>query len=174
LTALPLSRLRLQNDFLADASVQESIKERLRAQGIDPGRVSMHGGMPREQYLAAHAAVDVILDTFPYPGGTTTCEALWMGVPTLTLAGDTLLSRQGASLLAAAGLPDWIADSPEAYIAKAVSVANDLPNLAHLRRELRPQVAVSPLFDAERFARNLEAALWEIWRSTEASGNSGA
>lgn len=168
LAALPLSRLRLQNEFLVDANVREDIKKRLRAQGIDPGRVSMHGGMLREEYLAAHAEVDVILDTFPYPGGTTTCEALWMGVPTLTLAGDTLLARQGASLLAAADLQDWIAYSPDEYIAKAISLSNALPNLAHLRKGLRRQLVSSPLFDAKRFAENFEEALWKIWHKTEA------
>ena len=164
LAALPSARLRLQNEFLADAGVQESLKERLLAQGIDPSRVLMYGAMPREQYLAAHAEVDIILDTFPYPGGTTTCEALWMGVPTLTLLGETLLSRQGASLLSAAGLQNWIAETPNEYIAKACSYANALSDLAHLRSGLRRQVAASPLCDAEQFARNFEQALWEIGR----------
>lgn len=169
LKALPLSRLRLQNEFLTDVGVREGLKERLLAQGIDPSRVSMHGGMSREEYLAAHAEVDVILDTFPYPGGTTTCEALWMGVPTLTLAGDTLLSRQGASLLAAAGLEGWIASTPDQYVAKAIALTGDLAALADLRAGLRRNVASSPLFDAERFAENFTEALWAMWRRAEES-----
>ena len=107
----------------------------------------------------------MILDTFPFPGGTTTCEALWMGVPTLTLAGDTLLARQGASMLTAAGLGDWVVTSAEDYIAKAVTLTSDIPKLAALRAGLRAQASTSPLFDAERFARNFEDALWGMWQA---------
>jgi protein O-GlcNAc transferase len=106
----------------------------------------------------------MILDTFPYAGCTTTCEAMWMGVPTLTLAGDTLLSRQGASLLTAAGLGDWIATSREDYIAKALAFASDLSELSALRSGLREKVRTSPLLDAPRFARNFEDALWSMWK----------
>jgi predicted O-linked N-acetylglucosamine transferase (SPINDLY family) len=108
--------------------------------------------------------VDLILDTFPFPGGTTTCEALVMGVPTVTLAGDRLIGRQGASLLSAAGLADWVAHSPQQFVQIAVARANDLPALAALRASLRDRVLASPLFDAPRFARNLEDALWGMWQ----------
>jgi predicted O-linked N-acetylglucosamine transferase (SPINDLY family) len=113
----------------------------------------------------------MILDTFPYPGGTTTCEALWMGVPTLTLAGDTLLSRQGASLLTAAGLDNWIATSKADYVDRALALAGDIARLAVLRAGLREQVKSSPLFDAPRFARNLEDALWGMWRARNSQGS---
>ncbi|NVZ11800.1 tetratricopeptide repeat protein, partial [Allochromatium humboldtianum] len=113
---------------------------------------------------AAHAEVDILLDTFPYPGGTTTCEALWMGVPTITLAGDTLLARQGASLLTAAGLPDWVAHSEDEYVGKAITFAQNPASLAVLRAGLRERVARSPLFDAPRFASHLSQALWVMWR----------
>jgi predicted O-linked N-acetylglucosamine transferase (SPINDLY family) len=123
----------------------------------------------REAYLNAHCEVDVILDTFPYPGGTTTCEALWMGVPTVTLAGETLVSRQGASILSCAGLPDWVATDVAAYVVKAIEKSKDLDGLATLRSGLRQQVQASPLFDAPRFARNLEQALRTIWDTTTAA-----
>jgi hypothetical protein len=165
LTALPSARLRLQSKQLDNPTVQAALRLRLHQYGIDPSRVAMHGSTSRETYLSAHAEVDVILDTFPYTGGTTTSEALWMGVPTVTLAGDTLLSRQGASLLAAAGLEDWIATSEAGYVAKAIALAADLPRLARLRAGLRTQALASPLFDAPRFARNLEAALWGMWQN---------
>lgn len=87
-----------------------------------------------------------------------------MGVPTLTLAGETLLARQGAGVITAAGLGDWVANSVEDYIDKAVSLAGDLPRLAALRAGLRELVSASPLYDAQRFARNLEDALWGMWR----------
>ena len=163
LSALPTARLRLQNRQLGDAAVREQLQQRLRQQGIEPGRVVLLEPVSRAEYLAAHGEVDCLLDTFPYPGGTTTCEALWMGVPTLTLAGDGLLARQGASLLTAAGLPEWVAATADAYVAKAVAYAHDVAGLAALRAELRARVGHSPLMDAERFARNLETAWWAMW-----------
>ena len=164
LAALPAARLRLQNKQLADAAVRQQLGQRLQDVGIAADRVSMQGSAPREAYLVAHGEVDLILDTFPFPGGTTTCEALWMGVPTLTLAGDRLIGRQGASLLAAAGLREWIAETPAEHVDKALAFARDLPALAALRGRLRAQVLASPLFDAPRFARNLEIALREMWQ----------
>jgi len=162
--ALPSARLRLASKQLGDAAVAAQFMQRLQQHGIDAARVELRGSVTRAAYLAAHAEVDVMLDTFPYPGGTTTCEALWMGVPTLTLAGETLLARQGASLLTAAGLSDWVANSEDEYIAKAIQLTSDLHKLAALRAGLRQQVLASPLFDAPRFARNFEAALWGMWR----------
>jgi predicted O-linked N-acetylglucosamine transferase (SPINDLY family) len=164
LAALPNARLRVQNKQLADPGVRAQLIERLRRAGIEPERVALHGPMPRRDYLAAHAEVDFIVDTFPFPGGTTTCEALWMGVPTLTLAGDRLIARQGASLLAAAGLNDWIAHSEAEYVEQALAFARDVPALAALRSSLRAQALRSPLFDATGFARNFECALRKMWR----------
>jgi len=158
--------LRWQCHQFKDPALVKQLMPRLRQHGIDPARVALLGSVAREAYLAAHAEVDMILDTFPYPGGTTTCEALWMGVPTLTLAGDTLLSRQGASLLTAAGLKDWVAASGEDYVDKAIALAGDLVKLAALRAGLREQVLASPLFDAPRFAHNLEQALWGMWQTS--------
>jgi len=165
LGALPNARLRWQCKQLGDPAVAAKFVTRLQQHGIDPARVTMLGEVSREAYLNAHAEVDVILDTFPFPGGTTTCEALWMGVPTLTLAGDTLLARQGASLLKAAGLAEWIATGTDDYIARAVALSGDLSKLAALRAGLREQVRLSPLFDAKRFARNFEDALWGMWEA---------
>ena len=158
--ALPGARLRMQCRQLDERRQSEQLLLRLQRHGIDPARVALHGVTSRKAYLASHAEVDLILDTFPYPGGTTTCEALWMGVPTLTLAGDRLLARQGASLLTAAGLDEWVAEDIENYIAKAIAFAGNLPKLAELRAGLRQQVLASPMFDAPRFAKNFENAVW--------------
>ncbi len=160
---IPNARLRIQNKQMSCASTREHLLQRLSASGIAPERVTIIGLAPRDVYLAAYAEVDIMLDTFPYTGGTTTCEALWMGVPTLTLAGETLLGRQGASMLGCAGLPDWIADSYDDYVARALQHASDIQALAQLRAGLRQQVLASPLFDAPRFARNLTDALQKIW-----------
>lgn len=165
LKKLPNARLRWQCKQLSDPAVVQLMIQRLQRHGIDPARVTLHGEFLRKEYLVVHAQVDMILDTFPYPGGTTTCEALWMGVPTLTLAGGTLLARQGASLLTAAGLADWITTSVADYVEQAVRFASDISGLAELRARLREQVQASPLFDAPRFARNMEAALWGMWQA---------
>jgi predicted O-linked N-acetylglucosamine transferase (SPINDLY family) len=167
LQALPQSRLRLQNDALSYEPARARLLQRLARVGIGPERVTLSGPMPREAYLRAHAEVDILLDTFPYNGATTTCEALWMCVPTLTLAGETLVSRQGVSLLTSAGLSDWIADDETAYMMRAVDFASDLDRLGRLRSRLREQVAASPLCDAARFARNFEDVLAGMWRSTD-------
>jgi protein O-GlcNAc transferase len=162
------ARLRVQTSALCDETVCAAFIERLRRHRIDPARVTLLPATNRSAYLAAHREIDLILDTFPFPGGTTTCEALWMGVPTLTLMGDTLISRQGACLLAAVGLDDWIANDVENYVEKAVSFLSDSVALARLRTTLRETVAASALFDAKAFARDLEAALWGMWQQTGA------
>ena len=164
LSLLPNAHLRIQCAQLRESNVVEQFSARLHQHSIDAGRVALLGSVSREEYLESHSEVDMILDTFPYPGGTTTCEALWMGVPTLTLLGDTLLSRQGASLLSAAGLGEWIASSKEEYVVKAVALASNLSSLRDLRAELREQVGASSLFNAKHFARNLEDALWGMWK----------
>lgn len=161
--AIPNAVLRMQCPQLSEPSLIDHLTKRLQRHEISPSRVALNGIMPYKAYLAAYAEVDIILDTFPYPGGTTTCEALYMGVPTLTLAGNSLLARQGASLLSAAGLKDWVTSSKEEYISKAISLANNISGLSHLRTNLRQNVLSSPLFDGKRFVQNFEVALSEIW-----------
>lgn len=164
LAAVPNARLRIQSDSLGDAHGRAAFERRASVLGIDPARLEMHAATTRVQYLASHANVDILLDSFPFPGGTTTCEALWMGVPTLTLAGDTLVARQGASLLGAAGLADWVVSDLDIYVQLAVERAADIDGLQALRQQLREQVRVSPLFDGVRFARAFEALLAELWQ----------
>jgi protein O-GlcNAc transferase len=166
LRAVPGSRLRLQSAQMKDAGARTQLQQRLAAAGIDAQRIQLVEGSSRSGYFAAHALVDMILDTFPHSGATTTCEALWMGVPTLTLAGDTLLSRQGASLLSCAGLPDWIAESPGDFVARAAQHAADPGALARLRAGLRAQVAQSPLFDAAAFTTSLQHLFRQMWEES--------
>lgn len=161
--AVPHSKLRWQCKSLADADVMADMTAKFAKFGISADRLILLGSVSREAYFVAHHDVDVILDTFPYPGGTTTCEALWMGVPTLTLAGDSLIARQGASMMTAAGLADWIAETKSDYLKKALLLCSDLSRLAQLRANLRAKVLASPLFDAARFARNMETAIDEMW-----------
>lgn len=165
LNAVPGSRLFLKYQQLGEASVRQSTCERFAAVGIAPDRLIFEGYVPRASYLAAYQRVDIALDPFPFPGGTTTVEALWMGIPVLTLAGERFLARQGVGLLMNAGLPEWIAADPLDYVARAVAHANNLQALASLRSGLRQQVLASAIFDAPRFARHFEIALRDMWRT---------
>jgi predicted O-linked N-acetylglucosamine transferase (SPINDLY family) len=167
LDGVPGARLRLQCRQLGDPEIVAQFTVRLQQNGIESARVVLFGPVSRTEYLSAHADVDLILDTMPYPGGTTTCESLWMGVPTVTCACNSMLSRQGASLLTAAGLSDWVTASETEYVAQAISLARDLPKLAALRSCLRQQVLESPLFDAPRFAGHLTDALWGMWEQRQ-------
>ncbi len=166
LRAVPESRLYLKARALGAAEVREQTLRRFEERGIGSGRLILEGQVARREdhFLSCHK-VDIALDPFPYPGITTTVEGLWMGVPVLTLKGDRFIGHQGETILHSAGLPDWIAGSEDDYIAKAIAFAGDTQRLAALRAQLRQRVLASPLFDAPRFARNLEGALRGMWRA---------
>ena len=117
-----------------------------------------------EDHLNLYNRIDIGLDTFPYNGTTTTCEALWMGVPVVTLEGDRHAGRVGVSLLNQVGLTELIAKTPEEYVQIAVDLAKDTYKLANLRASLRPRMAASPLCDGKGFTRTLEQAYREMWR----------
>jgi predicted O-linked N-acetylglucosamine transferase (SPINDLY family) len=146
-------------------SVRDEYAERFRHHGIDTSRIDLQERKPFSDYLAAHRAVDVILDTFPYPGGTTTCDGLWMGVPVVSLAGGTPASRTGAGLLRAAGLDELVAETEEQYIGIAAALGADVSRLAAMRSGMRARMAASSLMAAERFTRNLEQAYRTMWRT---------
>lgn len=167
LQAVPQSRLHLTSHQVSDAAFQQQFNAQLEAAGIDPSRVTLAGPLPRAQYLASYAQVDILLDTFPYTGGTTTCEALWMGVPTVTLRGHSMIARQGASMLGCVGLHDWIAEDEDDYVAKAAAHAADTAGLQALRLQLRDRALASPLFDAPRFAKAWVATLQSLWNKSQ-------
>ena len=159
LRELPKARLLLKSRGLGDPAVAERLHTTFAAAGVEPERVTLNGQeLSVADHLGLYHGVDIALDPFPYNGTTTTCEALWMGVPVITLAGHSHAARVGASLLTHTGLSDWIASSPEDYIALAISAVRDLPRLVKLRQGLREQVRRSPLGDAATFTRTLEAA----------------
>lgn len=160
----PQSKLLIKNNQIANLSVKAELLERLNTLGIKTENLILEEGSPRAQYLEAYSKVDFMLDTFPYPGGTTTCEALWMGVPTLTLAGNTLLERQGAAMLSCAGLNDWIASNEDEYLQKATAFAHSIQHLSQLRSTIRDKMTISPLVDANLFARNLNSAFHSMWQ----------
>lgn len=152
LQQVPDSRLFLKTKQLDDEQTRAYMQEAFAAHGITPERLIFEGASPREELLAAYGRVDIALDPFPYPGGTTSAESIWMGVPVVTKDGDTFLSRVGKTIITNAGLADWVADDLNDYISRAVAFAKDIPTLAVLRRNMRDTASTTPLYDAKRFA----------------------
>jgi protein O-GlcNAc transferase len=163
LRRVPRSRLLLQARALDDAAVRARIAAYLGARGVAPDRLDLRGGASPIEVLTAYGGVDLALDPFPYSGGVTTCEALWMGVPVITLGGGLAAVSHSRSHLFHAGLGDWITDNAARYVERAVQWAEDLPALSRLRATLRAQLAASSLCDAAGFTRGLEAALLAMW-----------
>jgi protein O-GlcNAc transferase len=165
LRRVPNSRLLLKSGAFADAATRGLFVGRFGAAGIGPERLSL---LPQDVGTAAHLAryhaLDLALDPFPYNGTTTTCEALWMGVPVLTLTGSTHAGRVGTSLLTRLGADSLVAADEAGYVAGAVRLATDLPLLATLRAGLRTRMSQSPLCDADGFAREIEAAYRRMWQ----------
>ncbi len=167
LNALPTSKFRWQTKALNDENLIKKTHQKFKQLGIKAERIQLFGYMSRSAYLQSYQEIDFILDCFPFSACTTTCDALWMGVPTLTLPSNRLGGRQGASLMNSVGLPSWIANSKEAYIAKAVEFANDLDGLAIIREKLRQQLINSLLGDAQSYAINLENVWVDVLKRHE-------
>jgi predicted O-linked N-acetylglucosamine transferase (SPINDLY family) len=166
LSRVPGARLLLQYRGLTDPAMAGRVRKRLAAAGADPGRAELRGGMPVADYLAAYREVDVALDPFPFSGGLTTCDALWMGVPVVTLPGPTFASRHGLSYLSSIGLAEELAARDvDDYAARAAMLAQDLRRLAELRAGLRDRMVRSPLCQGDRLADELLAALRVAWRA---------
>jgi predicted O-linked N-acetylglucosamine transferase (SPINDLY family) len=147
-----------------EGSHRQPLLNLLQREGISPDHIELIAHRPRLQYLELFHRIDVGLDTFPYNGHTTSLDSFWMGVPVITLVGQTVVGRAGLSQLTNLGLPELIARTPEQYVRIAANLAEDLPRLAELRRTLRGRMEASPLMDAPRFARNIEAAYRQMWR----------
>ena len=170
LQALPQSRLILKSHYhnLDDPEEKQSVELFLQEQGFNLEQVELIDSPTlAEDYFALYHRIDIHLDTFPYNGCTTTCDALWMGVPVLTLAGDRKIQRMGNSLLQAIGLGDWIAHSPEEYVNKAITFAQDLEAIAQLRTSLRERFQKSQLGDIEGLTLALENAYQQMWKKLE-------
>jgi protein O-GlcNAc transferase len=151
---------------------RERVRAFFGAQGIAQERLELVGFLPRWDYLSLYHRIDLALDPFPCNGMTTTCDALWMGVPVLTLPGQMPISRAGLSLLSTIGLGELAASSEDGYLRLALELAENLPRLADLRATLRSRMLASPLMDAPRFAQNVEAAyrsMWQRWCATQSS-----
>jgi predicted O-linked N-acetylglucosamine transferase (SPINDLY family) len=165
LERVPGARLAIKNNGRVDAKTLEAQRRRMTACGLDPARVAF---LPYEKgpsdHLARYGEIDIALDPFPYNGTTTTCEALWMGTPVITLCGDRHAARVGASLLTHVGRPEWIARTTDEYVRIAASLAADRAALGALRSGLRAALQASPVCDRTRFAQAIEAAFRSAWR----------
>jgi predicted O-linked N-acetylglucosamine transferase (SPINDLY family) len=170
LQEVPGARLFVKNPSLTDPATRERYYGLFEVQGAARDRVELQGRTATQaEHLALYSRLDIALDTFPYNGTTTTCEAVWMGVPVITLAAKRHAGRVGVSILSNAGFGEWIAQTPEQYITLAAGLAEDVQKLAALRASLRQRMSDSPLCDGQAFARKIETAYREIWRAWCAS-----
>jgi protein O-GlcNAc transferase len=160
----PSSRLFLVASAFTNPSVADRVTACFADGGIDRDRLRLAPFVPTPDHLALYHEVDIALDPFPYNGHTTSCEALWMGVPVVTMSGDRRVARVGRSLLTAIGLPELIADSAEAYVEIAASLANDAVRLAVWRAGMRERLRTSPVCDVEAVTRAVETAYRDAWR----------
>ena len=164
LLAVPGSRLMIKTKGLGDAQLRQQLVEDFARHDVPEDRLELVSWDDAYlQHLNQYNQVDIGLDPFPCNGGTTSFDAMWMGVPVVTLAGDRFISRMGVSMLTSLGLTELIAETPEEYVAIAARLAGDLDRLAALRAGLRERMATSPLTDAKRFTLNLEQAYQEMW-----------
>ncbi len=174
LEAVPSTRLILQSSTFATLAGQELYRERFHSHGIAPERLVLLPATPLAKHLAVYQKIDIALDPFPWNGHTTSCHALWMGVPVITLKGPARAGRLTTSLLTCLGLTKFIAYSPNDYLRIAETWANDIQGLVELRAKLRASMADSPLCDSKGFTHTLEQAYREMWRKwcvSTATGN---
>ncbi|MES2582820.1 MAG: tetratricopeptide repeat protein [Pseudomonadota bacterium] len=165
LAGVPDARLLLQAAGLDSAELGMSVQQVFAQQGISPDRLLLRGWTGMEEFMHLGEEVDIVLDPFPFNGGVTTCHALWMGLPVVTLTGETAASRVGASILGQIGLQDLIATDVDAYRTIAVGLANDLERLAALRASLRERMVSGGVLDGADLAGQTEAAFRTMWRT---------
>ena len=164
LSELTNSKLYLKAKLFHNQKVISHTLERFQQHDIEPDRLILQGWAPnRQKSLLAYHQVDIALDPFPFQGHTTTCEAIWMGVPVVTLKGNRFLFHAGENVNYNIGMEDWVADDQEQYISKAIDFGSDLDQLSKIRQNLRQQVLKSPIFDAPRLADHFNQMLWRIW-----------
>ena len=163
LLRVPDSRLVLAG--IPDGPARDGLRADLERAGVGAARIAALPPAPLDDYLRSIGGVDIALDTTPYSGGTTTCDALWMGVPVIALRGSRSISRSAASILSTVGLAEWIAATPEDYARLAAEFARDVPLLAELRGSLRQKMRLSPIMDEPAFVRDLEGAYRTMWRA---------
>ena len=161
LTALPQARLLLGN--VMGESARRGLLDMFAGEGIAADRLILHPKMALSDYLELHHQIDLALDTFPYNGGTSSCHSLWMGVPVMTLAGHTTVSRVGVAVMAGAGLPEFVTSTEDEYVERTLELARDLPRLNQVRQTARDRMNGRPGSDPEDFTRRLEHEYRSVW-----------
>ena len=158
------SRLLIKYKGIDSVNNIERLRTKFEAQGIEKSRLIIEGNSPHIELLSRYNDVDIALDTFPYSGGLTTFEALWMGVPVITVPGQTFASRHSLSHLSTIGLPELVAKDKDDYVRLTIDLACDTERLAKLRAELRNRMVNSPVCDRKKFASNFTVIMQKVWR----------
>ena len=171
LDRVPDSRLLIRSISFSDVAAVDFVTDRFQKAGMDLTRVDLTGPAAGADFFASYNGVDIILDTYPFNGGTTTCFATYMGVPVLSMAGQSLLSRMGKSILSNLGLSDWVVTNTEEYVEKAVLHARDVEFLSRFRSEARNLYAASALGNGKLFAQDFEKHCFELLNRTERSSH---
>jgi predicted O-linked N-acetylglucosamine transferase (SPINDLY family) len=165
LNEMPAARLLMKSQGLNNPETADRLRQQFIRAGVGSERIELLGaGISKELHMGLYNRVDLALDPFPYNGTTTTCDALWMGVPVVTLAGRTHVARMGLSLVSHLGFPEWGVKTPDAYVAKCRELVGDLPALAAIRLRLREQMRQSPLCATQQFIGHLETAFRDMWK----------
>jgi predicted O-linked N-acetylglucosamine transferase (SPINDLY family) len=167
LRALPRSRMVIHSQ---PGSHRDAVRELFRDGGIADNRIEFAAKVSQVAYFGQYSGLDLCLDPFPFNGGITTMDSLWMGVPVITLSGRTAVGRGGVSILSNLGLPDLIAQTPQQYVDIAVELAGDLSRLSDLRASLRERVRSSPLMDGARYSADVETVFRQTWQTWCHSG----
>ncbi len=165
LQAVPYARLVLNSLPFREPAFRDLFATRFAAHDIAPDRLELLATAPQPRTWAAYGAIDIALDPFPHNAGTTTIEALWHGVPVVSLAGRPSVGRFGAMILHAVGMDGWVTSNVDEYVACAVAAAADVAALARQRSDLRHRVAASPLCDAPGLARLIETSYRDLWNA---------
>ncbi|MBF0589039.1 MAG: tetratricopeptide repeat protein [Magnetococcales bacterium] len=173
LAAVPGSRLVLQYHFMTHPENRKRILKPMTALGVDAERIDFHDRTDPQSLLTRYQQIDIALDTFPYSGGLTTCEALWMGVPVVTFPGRSFAGRHAASYLHGAGLTETIARNATHYVEKAIALGHDPRRIAELHAKLRQQTAASPMADPSTFTKALHQQLYQAWEGLTQEGVAG-
>lgn len=163
LNLVPTSKIMIKTSQLDDHKVRRNLIEKFSSFGIHKSRLILEGQSSRLDYFKSYYKIDMVLDTFPFPGGTTSVESMWMGAPVLTIRGQRFISRNGETIAINSGQSHWIASSIEDYISKACKFSNEIDSLALLRRDLRAKIIKSPTFNADLFSHNLSNSLDKMW-----------
>ena len=165
-TSVPNSCLVLKAGALADDSICRHVRRCFAKEGLAEDRLELRGPSPHEEMLRQYGDIDIALDTFPFNGGMTTLEALWMGIPVVTIAGQSVVARQTVAVLSNIGLEELAFPETDSFVQGAIALARDQQRVAALRAQLRPRMVASPLRQPAQFARHLESLyrrMWQAW-----------